>query len=127
MKHLNRFNESIIDPKPKEIDTEYIDMCFVNFLDAGSKTKKEGILYKIKIKLRGKHSNWEPYNIKDYVELAKKLEQVTLEVEDCLNKVKIEYPNIEYSVYIDNKNDKFVVVFVLKGTMTDPMTAHQQR
>lgn len=117
MKHLNRFNEAVIGPKPKEVDTEYIDMCFVDFLDTGAKTKKDGKLYRIKIKLREKHESWEPHNIKDYVKFAKKLEQITLEVEDCLNKVKIEYPTIDYSVFIESKNDKFVVVFVVDGKL----------
>jgi len=117
MKHLNRFNEAVIGPKPKEVDTEYIDMCFVNLLDAGAKTKNDGKLYRIKIKLREKHESWEPYNIKDYVKFGKQLEQTILEVEDCLNKVKIEYPDIEYSVFLDSKNDKFVVVFIVEGKL----------
>lgn len=119
MKHLNRFNESTIGPNPKvdKIDTEYIDMCFVGFLDAGAKTKNDGKLYRIKIKLREKHESWEPYNIKDYVKFGKQLEQTILEVEDCLNKVKIEYPDIEYSVFLDSKNDKFVVVFIVEGKL----------
>jgi hypothetical protein len=117
---IRKFNENTIGPKPKGVDTEYIDMCFVDFLDAGAKTKYDketGKLYRIKIKLREKHESWEPHNIKDYIKFAKKLEQITLQVEDCLNKVKIEYPDIDYSVFLESKNDKFVVVFVVNGPL----------
>lgn len=109
MKHLQKFNE-----KKNSKIIEYIDMCFLDFLDAGAKTKQSDILYKIKIRLREKHNKWEPNNIKEYIELGRKIEQVSLDVEACIYKVKIEYPDIEYSVFVSSKNDKYIIVLVLK-------------
>ena len=78
MKYLNRFNESTTGPK--EIDLEYIDMCFVDFLDYGFKfefVKKDNNqsedLYKLDIKLRKKHRLWEPNNIDNYVDLSDRM------------------------------------------------------
>lgn len=113
MKHLQKFNE-----KKNSKIIEYIDMCFLDFLDEGAKTKQQtfgsDVLYKIKIRLREKHNNWEPNNIKEYIELGRKIEQISLDVEACINKVKIEYPDIEYSVFVSKENDKYIIVLVLK-------------
>jgi len=43
---IRKFNENTIGPKPKGVDTEYIDMCFVDFLDVGAKTKYDKKLVK---------------------------------------------------------------------------------
>ncbi len=118
MKYLNKFNESSIDPK--EIDLEYIDMCFVNFIDDGfkfefvGKDKNQSLNhYELNIKLREKHQVWEPNNIDDYVDLSDKMREIFHKIKECVEKVKIQYPDLEYSVGINKKSSGIFIIYEL--------------
>lgn len=118
MKYLNRFNESTTGPK--EIDLEYIDMCFVDFLDDGFKfefvkkdTSRSEDIYKLDIKLRKKHRLWEPNNIDNYVDLSDRMREIFHKIKECVEKVKIQYPDLEYSVGINKKSSGVFIIYKL--------------
>ena len=118
MKYLNKFNESTIGTK--EIDLEYIDMCFVDFIDDGFKfefvrkdNNQAADHYELNIKLRDKHRVWEPNNIDDYVDLSDKMREIFHKIKECVEKVKIQYPDLEYSVGINKKSSGVFIIYLL--------------
>ena len=108
MKHIKQFNESIEDG----LDKDYLDMIFVNFLDRGMESSirnakftstSSGDEYKIQI-----NYDWVS-NIDLMESYGEQLKQDSLELKECMAKVRIEYPNAKYSLFMVNQNFTFKV------------------
>lgn len=102
MKHLKRIFEST-----KELDTDFIEMCFVDFIDKGCDievdTEEDGRRYiELMPNLPGieyKGNKFENRNkrktLDDVIKSSKELYDFYDELNTCIKKVKIKYPNIE--------------------------------
>ena len=103
MKHLKQFNESIEDG----LDKDYLDMIFVNFLDRGMQSSirnakftstRSADEYKLQI-------NYDfVSNIDTMESYGEQVKQDSLELKECMAKVRIEYPNAKYSLFMVNQN-----------------------
>ena len=111
MKHLKRIFEST-----EELDTDYIEMCFVDFIDQGCEIEVDidekngrkyielmpdlpGIEYK-----RGKCTNKNKRNtLDDVLKSSKELYDFYDAINTCIKKVKIRYPNIEVEFDIEKE------------------------
>lgn len=103
MKHLKQFNESIEDG----LDKDYLDMIFVNFLDRGMQSSirnakftstRSADEYKLQI-------NYDfVSNIDTMESYGEQVKQDSLELKECMAKVRIEYPNAKYSLFMANQN-----------------------
>jgi hypothetical protein len=116
MKHLKRIFEST-----EELDTDYIEMCFVDFIDQGCEievdTDDDGRKY---IELMpnlpgieysraddGSLLGWTNKNkrktLDDVIKSSKELYDFYDELNTCIKKVKIKYPNIEVEFNIERE------------------------
>ena len=131
MKHLKRIFEST-----EELDTDYIEMCFVDFIDNGCEIEVDtdedgrkyiellpnlpGIEYSIEDEDGFKNTN-KRKTLDDILKCSKELYDFYDEINTCIKKVKIKYPNIEVEFNIeregyDNNNpfDAYInLVFML--------------
>ncbi len=106
MKHLKKFNESsssLLD----SIDREYVEMCFINLIDSERFRQIQMWKYDTYMDISfnlpfpaGSNITYSP-DIKPFINCGATAHQLYLDVEDCINKVKIEYPNykIEYKQF----------------------------
>ncbi len=104
MKHLQKFNENI--ESNDDIDMEYIDICFVDFMDEG---RYMSTLYRgnngVSIDILIPEEYSIPYstgNINDLLKVVRWKEEEYLKVEDALNKIKIKMPNLKYNITFDD-------------------------
>jgi hypothetical protein len=112
MKHLKKFNES----KQEKLDVDYLTNCFVELIDEGAIHKYEERItasqnweeFVIDIKIpMVKDEKSYPSNhyravgipIEKHVENAQKRLWIFEEIENGLEKVKIKYPNLEYTIF----------------------------
>lgn len=110
MKHLKRIFES-----KEELDTDYIEMCFIDFIDQGCfievDTDDDGRKY---IELMPNLPGIELQNGKlvnknkrktldDVIKSSKELYDFYDELNTCIKKVKIKYPNIEVEFDIEKE------------------------
>jgi hypothetical protein len=110
MKHLKRIFEN-----KEELDTDYIEMCFVDFIDQGCDievdTDQDGRKY---IELMPNLPGIELQNGKlvnknkrktldDVIKSSKELYNFYDELNTCIKKVKIKYPNIEVEFDIEKE------------------------
>jgi len=130
MKHLKRIFEST-----EELDTDYIEMCFVDFIDQGCEIEVDnfegrkyillmpnlpGIVHSIEDEDGFRNTN-KRKTFDDILKCSKELYDFYDEINTCIKKVKIKYPNIEVQFNIeregyDNNNpfDAYVnLVFML--------------
>ena len=105
MKHLKQFNESIEDV----LDKDYLDMIFCNFLDRGIESSLRfhntilGEEYKIQL-------NYDWVTNLDMMEsYADQVKQDTLELKECMDKLRIEYPTAKCVLFMANQNFTFKV------------------
>lgn len=110
MKHLKRIFENTED-----LDTDYIEMCFVDFIDKGCEVEVENaedgrkyidlmIDYPgVEIK-NGKFINNNKSNtIDDALKSSKEVYDFYDELNTCIKKVKLEYPNIKVEFVIEKE------------------------
>ena len=104
MKHLQKFNEN--KESNDDIDMEYIDICFVDFMDEG---RYKSTLYSgnngVNIDILIPEEYSIPYstgNINDLLKVVRWKEEEYLKVEDALNKIKIKMPNLKYHITFDD-------------------------
>lgn len=117
MKHLKRIFEST-----EELDTDYIEMCFVDFIDQGCEievdTDEDGRKYiELMPNLPGieyERGKWKNKNkgktLDDVLKSSKELYDFYDAINTCIKKVKIKYPNIEVDFNIEKEgydNDTF--------------------
>ncbi len=67
-------------------------MVFVNFLDRGIETKMSKNVYELRIPYK------EVKDLDTLKEYSSHIKEDTLELEECLAKIKIEYPTILYDI-----------------------------
>lgn len=117
MKHLKRIFEST-----EELDTDYIEMCFVDFIDQGCDievdTDEDGRKYiellpdlpGIELKNGKFINNNKSETLDDVLKSSKELYDFYDAINTCIKKVKIKYPNIEVEFNIEKEgydNDTF--------------------
>ena len=97
MKHLRKYNES-----KEELDCNYFDECFIEFIDKGVRKYSTQEYYQINIKVP--NCWWEPgHSLEDNINSAKELHDFYLDIENCIEKVLIKYPDLE--CMYSNKQD----------------------
>jgi hypothetical protein len=127
MKHLRKYNENL----DSSFDINYFNDCFVEFIDNGAETdsgdafeiankvllRKFGnedsintSYYEIYIKLPGvsKVNNiWKfknPDTLDERLKYSEDLVEFYREIENCLEKVRIKYPNVEIRFEVEKGN-----------------------
>ena len=144
MKHLRKYNES-----KEEFNTKYLDECFVEFIDSGSETETDDDYgdgrkyYEISMNLPGvqyKNGQWilnKEDTLLGNLKYAEELLEFYKEIENCIEKVKIKYPNIEIKFNIEKESntkndiggsyielfDAYVMLILIeaKSTINKPM------
>jgi hypothetical protein len=124
MKHLKKFITESKSTAFSKIDKEYVEMCFINLID--SERFRQIQMYKYDTWMEvsfelplpevKNYANSYFEDITPFINCGAKTHQFFLDVEDCVNKVKIEYPDyiIEYKQFTQG----FVPnVFVVKITL----------
>ena len=128
MKHLKNF---ITESNTEKIDVEYIEMCFIDLIESELFRKLErfgrdtliDLSFNVpmpEVKNYGKAGGAEKMavvfkDITPFTTCGYETQKLYLDVEECVKKVKIEYPdyNIEYKQFIQG----FVPqVFVIRFT-----------
>ncbi len=101
MRHLYKFNENY-----SEVDTEYINNCFVELSDSykiedlsSVYSSESNFYYAINIKVETDY-NYEDdgYNLETFLLLSNKIHDISEKIDDAVNKVKIKYSNIKVLV-----------------------------
>lgn len=118
MKHLKRIFEST-----QELDTDYIEMCFVDFIDSGEIfdiIKSPNLEYdedyiqfyftKPRITGYGTGDKRFDMDIDNYINSSKACEEFYLNIKNALDKVKIEYPNVKISLGFETSGDTTLVI-----------------
>lgn len=127
MKHLKKF---ITESNSERIDVEYIEMCFIDLIESDRFRKLERYLnhpdilkvgrdtlidlsFNVPIPEVKNYGNVYFKDITPFTTCGYETQKLYLDVEECVKKVKIEYPdyNIEYKQYIQGV---FVIRFTLK-------------
>lgn len=108
MKHLNRFNEN-----KSELDTRYIDDCFVEFKDKGYhfKMNENDSIYSLDTYFMRLEYNIKGYDSRNINQLFSFVDEMRTNVDEikyCIEKVKLKYPKIRYNVFLYNEDDSEV-------------------
>jgi hypothetical protein len=129
MKHLRRIFES-----KEQFDTKYLDECFVEFIDSGAETESgddyadSRNYYEIFMNLPGVHyknGEWvfnKENTLSGNIKYAEELLEFYKEIENCIEKVKIKYPNIDIEFDIEKEFlrkeeliDAYVHILLIEG------------
>ena len=122
MKHLKKF---ITESNTEKIDVEYIEMCFIDLIESERFHKLErfgrdtliDLSFNLPIPEVKNFANSYFKDITPFTTCGYETQKLYLDVEECVKKVKIEYPdyNIEYKQYIQGFVPQvFVIRFTLK-------------
>lgn len=112
MKHLKKYNEN----KQEKLDIEYLTNCFVELIDDGAIHKYEKkitasqnfeeFIIQVEIPMIkdeksyiSNHYRAVGIPIEKHVENAQRRLWIFEEIENGLEKVKIKYPNLEYTIF----------------------------
>jgi hypothetical protein len=120
MRHLKNF---ITESNNEKIDVEYIEMCFIDLIESDRFRKLEryrmdmliDLSFNVPIPEVQNFANSYFKDITPFTTCGYETQKLYLDVEECVKKVKIEYPdyNIEYKQFIQG----FVPnVFVIRFT-----------
>jgi hypothetical protein len=137
MKHLRKYNES----KEERLDHDYIKDCFVDLIDMGFNVETEldrpdvwnyepgKIPLSIINDIPGKNKiskifvssyvmiDFEYPEISDrndldgFIKYTKDITDFLLEIKASIDKVKIKYPNINYS-FINLENEEQIIIYI---------------
>ncbi len=115
MKHLRKYNED-----KEEFEIEYFNECFIDFIDDGAISEIGNDYgdgrkyYEITINLPGseyKDGSWSfkrESTLSGNLKYAEELVEFYKDIDTCIDKVKIKYPNIEIDFSIEKEdNDAF--------------------
>jgi len=99
MRYIKFFNEN----NNIEIDEEYLNDCFIEFIDDGAEVIiNEEDYWSISIYFPGfeykgewRRTSESPSNTKEHIEILSKKLDIFKNIETCIKKVKLKYPNIE--------------------------------
>ena len=122
MKHLKKF---ITESNTEKIDVEYIEMCFIDLIESELFRKLDrfgrdtliDLSFNLPIPEVKNFANSYFKDITPFTTCGYETQKLYLDVEECVKKVKIEYPdyNIEYKQYIQGFVPQvFVIRFTLK-------------
>ena len=122
MKHLKNF---ITESNTEKIDVEYIEMCFIDLIESELFRKLDrfgrdtliDLSFNLPIPEVKNFANSYFKDITPFTTCGYETQKLYLDVEECVKKVKIEYPdyNIEYKQYIQGFVPQvFVIRFTLK-------------
>lgn len=111
MKHLKQYNEDV-DQK-FEFDEEYIRECFIEFYDDTEKydvyedfdITHEYIEHGLGINcpdLEIYETTETTYNVDDFIKMSEELTDFYKEIEVCIEKVKIKYPDVDVVLCQEN-------------------------
>lgn len=116
MKYLKRiFESNKMDDMKK-----YIYECFVDFLDENAEAEfdDDQDLYIIKIKIKSfretnrREAGWDNKNISRFTTSIDRLKEASTLIEECIEKVQIKYPDIEYSISLETNNNSINNMFI---------------
>ena len=107
MKHLRKYNEDV--SKEFEFDEEYIRECFIEFFDDPDKydvyeeadERIEYIYYGLSINCPDLEIETN-HNVDDFIKISEELVDFYKEIEVCIEKVKIKYPDVDVILFQDN-------------------------
>lgn len=122
MKHLKKF---ITESNSERIDVEYIEMCFIDLIESELFRKLEryrndmlvDLSFNVPMPEVKNYGNVYFKDITPFTTCGYETQKLYLDVEECVKKVKIEYPdyNIEYKQFIQGfVPNAFVIRFTLK-------------
>ena len=111
MKHLRQYNEGV--SQKFEFDEEYIKECFIEFFDDPNKydvyeeadITNEYIEHGLGINcpdLEIYNTHETTYNVSDFIKISEELTEFYKEIEVCIEKVKIKYPDVDVVLYQQN-------------------------
>ena len=109
MKHLRQYNENV----NFEFDEEYIKECFIEFYDDPDKydvyeeadNTNEYIEHGLGINcpdLEIYDYNETTYSVGDFIKISEELVDFYKEIEVCIEKVKIKYPDVDVILFQNN-------------------------
>ena len=122
MKHLKKL---IIESSTEKIDVEYIEMCFIDLIESERFRKLErfgrdtliDLSFNVPMPEVKNFANSYFKDITPFTTCGYETQKLYLDVEECVKKVKIQYPdyNIEYKQFIQGfVPNAFVIRFTLK-------------
>jgi hypothetical protein len=125
MRYLNNFNES----KEEDIDYEYVDICFVDFIDEERYNKqiyRDGSMI-IDITIPDEYTRLGSMNnIDSLLKINKWKENDYLKVKDSLNKIKLQMPFLYYYInFNDHENMDENSGLMTIRLQKDPRWAHK--
>jgi hypothetical protein len=123
MKHLKKF---ITESKSNTIDVEYVEMCFIDLIESDRFRKLEryrndmliDLSFNVPIPEVKNFANSYFEDITPFTTCGAQINQLYLDVEECVKKIKITYPDykIEYKQFIQGfVPNAFVVRFTNKA------------
>jgi hypothetical protein len=112
MKYLRQYNEDV-DFEFEKFDEEYIKECFIEFYDDPQKydvyeeadVTSQYIEYGLGINcpdLEIYDTQETTYNVNDFIKMSEELTDFYREIEVCIEKVKIKYPDVDVLLYQEN-------------------------
>jgi hypothetical protein len=107
MKHLRKYNEDV--NQNFEFDEEYIKECFIEFFDDPDKydvyeeadERIEYIEYGLAINCPDLEIETN-HNVDNFIKISEELVDFYKEIEVCIEKVKIKYPDVDVRLFQDN-------------------------
>jgi hypothetical protein len=110
MKHLRKYNE---DLESDLAEIEYVKNCFVEFIDKGAQVEigDDNEYFQIIINLpgvtyRGGQWNMDSYDtIKERIKYHEVSSEFYLDIDNCIDKVKLKYPDKEYDFETEQENN----------------------
>lgn len=113
MKHLRKYNEN----RELTMDVQYLNDCFVDLIDQGATTDYgeeekhritwEEFVIEIKLPMHRDYSNsfkTDKVKIDELINTSRKELEIFEEIENCLEKVKIKYPELNNEIITDRKS-----------------------
>lgn len=90
---IRKFNESL-----DKIDTEYIDECFVELSDMGYNFVRDNEMYELIIPIYEENDDNVKCNDVEFVNRLERAYNISLMLQECIEKVKTKYPDIVYTL-----------------------------
>jgi hypothetical protein len=95
MRYLRKY-ESIV----KEIDSDYIKLIFIDFFDKDKKCKiVDTNKYTVGVLIPEIRYHMHDYSIEDRIKEANKLIDFLQDIEVCIKRVLLEYPDLKYIIF----------------------------
>lgn len=115
-----KYLKSIFESNEMDDIKKYIHECFLEFIDEGAQAEfdDDQDIYTINIKVKSyresnrKEAGWDGNNIERFTNTINTLKDITTLIDECLEKVKIKYPYIDYSISLDDNNNSIHNLFI---------------